>query len=49
MDEAERCEDLLLLREGRLLFSGPVADVRKQTGESGLDDAFMRLVEGRSE
>lgn len=49
MDEAERCEDLLLLREGRLLFSGPVADVREQTGESGLDDAFMRLVEGKSE
>ena len=46
MDEAERCDDLLLLRDGRLLFSGPVAELRELTGTSDLDDAFLRLVEG---
>ena len=49
MDEAERCDDLLLLRDGRLLFSGPVAELRKRTGTSDLDDAFLRLVEGEEE
>jgi ABC-2 type transport system ATP-binding protein len=45
MDEAERCEDLLLLREGRLLASGTVAEIRLRTGEDDLDAAFLRLVE----
>ena len=49
MDEAERCDDLLLLREGRLLFSGPVAELQERTGTSDLDEAFLRLVEGKDE
>ena len=48
MDEAERCDDLLLLREGRLLFSGPPAEIKERTGTSDLDDAFLRLVEEES-
>jgi ABC-2 type transport system ATP-binding protein len=45
MDEAERCDDLLLLRDGRLLASGTVDDIRRRTGTDDLDEAFLRLVE----
>ena len=48
MDEAERCDDLLLLRDGRLLFSGSVAELRGRTETHDLDDAFLRLVEERA-
>jgi ABC-2 type transport system ATP-binding protein len=48
MDEAERCDTLLLLREGRLLASGSPADLRSRTGAEGLDEVFLRLVEERS-
>ena len=46
MDEAERCDQLLLLREGSLIAIGTPAELRTQTGEDGLDDVFLRLVEG---
>jgi len=46
MDEARRCDELLLLRDGRLLFSGPVEELGSWTGTSDLDAAFLRLVEG---
>jgi ABC-2 type transport system ATP-binding protein len=45
MDEAERCDDLLLLRDGGLLASGTVAGIRELTGTDDLDDAFLRLIE----
>jgi ABC-2 type transport system ATP-binding protein len=46
MDEAERCDELLLLREGRLLATGPVADIRRRTGTDDMEEAFLRLIEG---
>jgi ABC-2 type transport system ATP-binding protein len=46
MDEAERCDELLLLREGRLLATGSVADIRRRTGTDDMDEAFLRLIEG---
>ncbi len=46
MDEAERCDELLLLREGRLLATGSVADIRRRTGTDDMDEAFVRLIEG---
>ena len=46
MDEAERCDDLLLLRDGRVLAAGTVDDVRAETGTDDLGEAFLRLVEG---
>jgi ABC-2 type transport system ATP-binding protein len=46
MDEAERCDDLLLLREGRLLAQATPAALRERTGAKGLDEAFLRLVRG---
>jgi ABC-2 type transport system ATP-binding protein len=45
MDEAERCDTLLLLRDGRLIASGTPAALREQTGAQSLDDVFLRLVE----
>ncbi len=45
MDEADRCDDLLLLSEGRVIATGSPADVRARTGAESLDDAFLRLVE----
>jgi ABC-2 type transport system ATP-binding protein len=48
MDEAERCDELLLLREGRLLASGPVPEIRRRTGTEDLNEAFLRLIEGNA-
>jgi ABC-2 type transport system ATP-binding protein len=46
MDEAERCDELLLLRDGRLLASGPVSDIRRRSGTDDMNEAFLRLIEG---
>ena len=45
MDEADRCDSLLLIREGRLLTHATPDELRAQTGERLLDDAFLRLIE----
>jgi ABC-2 type transport system ATP-binding protein len=45
MDEAERCDDLLLLRDGRLLASATPDELRARTGEQDLEAAFLRLAE----
>ena len=44
MDEADRCDSLLLLREGRFLAAATPQE-RAQTGADGLDDAFLRLID----
>ena len=45
MDEADRCDDILLLREGSLLAQSTPAELRARTGVDDLDSAFLRLVE----
>jgi ABC-2 type transport system ATP-binding protein len=45
MDEADRCDSLLLIREGRLLAQSTPDELRARTGEDALDDAFLRLIE----
>ncbi|HWB23781.1 MAG TPA: ABC transporter ATP-binding protein [Gaiellaceae bacterium] len=45
MDEADRCDRLLLMREGGILADETPADLRTQTGCDSLDDAFLALVE----
>jgi ABC-2 type transport system ATP-binding protein len=44
MDEAERCDELLLVRAGTLLARGPAADIRARTGTATMDGAFLALV-----
>jgi ABC-2 type transport system ATP-binding protein len=48
MDEADRCDALLLLREGRLLAQATPSELRAQTGAEQLDEAFLRLIETAS-
>lgn len=45
MDEADRCDELLLLRDGALLASGSPDELRASTGARSLDDVFLRLIE----
>ena len=47
MDEADRCDDLLLLRDGRLLATGTPRGLREQTGTRELESVFLRLIEDR--
>jgi ABC-type multidrug transport system ATPase subunit len=48
MDEAERCDSLLLLRDGELIAAGTPQELRDRTGAERLDDVFLRLVEERA-
>jgi ABC-2 type transport system ATP-binding protein len=48
MDEADRCDALLLLRDGELLADGTPRELRSSTGADDLDAAFLRLVERRA-
>jgi ABC-2 type transport system ATP-binding protein len=45
MDEAQRCDRLILLREGRIVALETPAELRERTGADDLDDAFLRLIE----
>ncbi len=44
MDEADRCDRLLLLREGQLLADTTPTALRERTGATDLDEAFLRLI-----
>ena len=43
MDEAERADRLGLIRAGRLLAEGSVADLKARAGVERLEDAFLKL------
>jgi len=45
MDEAERCDRILLMREGRLLADGTRAELLARSDAKSVEDAFLRLVE----
>jgi len=45
MDEAERCDRLGLIRFGRLLAEGTVAELKSKAGVERLEDAFLKLSE----
>ncbi len=49
MDEADRCEDLLLMRDGALLASTTPDALRRRTGRDDLGDAFLALIEERAQ
>jgi ABC-2 type transport system ATP-binding protein len=46
MEEADRCDRLLLLRDGEVLADETPVSLRQRTGRDDLDDAFLALVEG---
>ena len=49
MDEAERCEQLVLLREGSILWDGKKSELLQQTKQKTVEAAFLQLVKkGRS-
>ena len=45
MDEAERCDELILMREGRIVATGSPGELRSRTGQDDLEDAFLALAE----
>jgi ABC-2 type transport system ATP-binding protein len=45
MDEAGRCDDLLLMRDGRIVATGSPQDLRDRTGEDDLEAAFLAVAE----
>jgi len=45
MDEAGRCDGLVLLREGSILAAATPDELREHTGVTELDDAFLQLIE----
>ncbi len=45
MDEAARCDELLLLRDGALLCAGAPDVLRARTGEQDLEAAFLALAQ----
>ena len=48
MDEAARCDEVLLLRDGSLLAHATPQALAERTGTEDLDQAFLRLIEDRS-
>lgn len=44
MDEAARCDRLLLIRDGRLIADDTPDAVRASTGVDDLEEAFLRLI-----
>jgi ABC-2 type transport system ATP-binding protein len=43
MDEADRCDELVLLRAGRVVDRGTSAEIRVRAGTNDLEAAFLRL------
>lgn len=46
MDEAERCDTLLLLRDGKLLANEDIGTLLQRTGASSVEQAFLTLIDG---
>jgi ABC-2 type transport system ATP-binding protein len=47
MEEADHCDELVLLREGAVLSKGSPAELRKEAGLENMDAVFISLVEKR--
>ena len=43
MDEADRCDELLFIRSGKVIARGTGRQVREQAGTDDLEQAFLRL------
>lgn len=44
MDEAERCDELMLLRDGDLLFHDTPAELLRRTGQPDAEQGFIHLI-----
>lgn len=44
MDEAERCDSLLLLRDGKLLWHDGREKLLRHTGEKSVEEAFVKMI-----
>ncbi len=49
MDEAERCNDLILIRSGNLIAHGTPSELKKHTGTNTIEDIFLKLVGDKKE
>ncbi len=47
MDEAERCDELVLMRDGRIVAAEPPLGLLERTGAASLEAAFLTLAEPR--
>jgi len=47
MEEAEHCDELLLMRDGDLLAAESPGELRARTGREQLDEAFLALIDER--
>jgi len=45
MDEADRCNELLLMRDGELVAQSSPDELKQRTGTSSMDAAFLRLID----
>jgi ABC-2 type transport system ATP-binding protein len=45
MDEAERTDDLVLIRDGRVVATGSPSELRQETHTEDLEEAFLALAE----
>ncbi|MGB0101378.1 MAG: ABC transporter ATP-binding protein [Nocardioides sp.] len=46
MDEAERCDRLLLMREGRIIADGTPSEIKAAVGVDDVEEAFLAIVQG---
>ena len=49
MDEANRCDRLILIREGAIIADDSPAAVKARAGTDDLDEAFLRLIRAQTE
>jgi ABC-2 type transport system ATP-binding protein len=47
MEEAARCDDVVLIRDGHMLAQATPAELLERTGARDLEQAFLRLLEGQ--
>jgi ABC-2 type transport system ATP-binding protein len=43
MDEADRCDELLFVRAGRVIARGSGSELRSEAGTDDLEQAFLRF------
>jgi ABC-2 type transport system ATP-binding protein len=46
MDEAENCDELILVRDGRIVAQDTPEELLRRTGADDIGDAFLVLIEG---